>query len=359
MIKFYVILLLLFLSISLKNAFNFSFLRPQTPLQPYPYTDEEVRFKNSKDNIQLAGTLTYMKNEKAKYCVVLAHASGGNTRDAEHAHHKTFMVLADHLTREKIVVLRFDERGIGDSEGNFSVARVINFAEDVIAGIDYLKKRQEFKSCKFGVIGHSKGGITAMLAANISKYVEFIVLLGAPAIDLSKVFLKQIELVQRSFNRSESEINLFLRYNKKCFDLIKSTENTSRLRKELLKATIDMLGTKDESLFTMFLLPWFKDTLQFKPENILRRIKIPVLGIYGSLDIHVTPDDNMNATALGLKLARNKNFKLIKMKNLNHLFQTATTGSPGEFGLIRETIAPKVLHEIATWINSLSLKKVN
>jgi pimeloyl-ACP methyl ester carboxylesterase len=344
---------IIFFSIISLSKTNFLFLRPQTPQSPYPYiVENDVEFRNYNDNIKLSGTLTYSNITKQKYCVVLAHASGGNNRDAELALHKTFLVLGDYLTRRNITVLRFDERGISKSGGNFMEARFVDFSNDILAGIDYMKQRKEFKTCKFGIIGHSKGGMTAMLAANNSKNVEFIVLLGSPATDLESVFLKQTELVHKAFKKSDEEIEKHLEYNRLCFELIKRIDDRKELKKALLKVSTDILKNEADDDISMLSLPWFKDALLFNCHELLKNIKIPVLGIYGSLDIHVLPDENMIALNNSLIEAGNKNFKLIKFKNLNHLFQTAKTGSPLEFGLIRETISPKVLKEISRWINS-------
>ena len=192
-----------------------------------------------------------------------------------------------------------------------------------------------------------------MLAANISTNVEFIVLLGSPIIDLTRVFLKQAELVQKSFNRSEQEISDYVLFNKICFELIIKLDDRKKLKEALIIAFERILKTENaDEMISMLILPWFKDALLFKSHEILKNIKIPVLGLYGSLDIHVLPEENMNALNNSLIQAGNKNFKLVKFKKLNHLFQTAKTGSPREFGLIRETISPKVLKEIARWINN-------
>jgi pimeloyl-ACP methyl ester carboxylesterase len=345
---FYCLVIILILNFCLTKS-----QRPQTPLRPYPYIDEEIKFKNIKAGIELAGTLTYSKNRtRHKNCVVLAHASGGNTRDEELAGHYTFMVLADYLTRKNIAVLRFDERGLGQSNGNFTEARFTDFSDDVLAGIDYMKTRREFKWCKFGIVGHSKGGMTAMLAAISSDNVKFIVLLGSPGIDLAEIFTKQIRLVQKSLNANKKATEVFVRFNKVCFELVKIIENRTKLREELLKTSATIMKETDESLISFFVNPWFRDSLLFKHDEVLRKIKIPVLGLYGTLDIHVSADENMIGIENGLKSAGNHNFKLVKLENLNHLFQTAKTGSPAEFGLIEETIAPIVPEIIAKWIKN-------
>jgi len=94
------------------NNFTIRPLRYQDPHPPFPYKEEEIEFKNEKANITLSGTLTYKDKIKHNLCVVLAHPSGGDettsSRDADYTYeqHKTFLILADYLTRENIAVLR-------------------------------------------------------------------------------------------------------------------------------------------------------------------------------------------------------------------------------------------------------------
>jgi len=46
-------------------------------------------------------------------------------------------VLADHLTRRGIAVLRFDKRGIGKSTGDYTNATTADFASDAEAVLAY------------------------------------------------------------------------------------------------------------------------------------------------------------------------------------------------------------------------------
>ena len=344
----------IFLTINSALFIHSKFFRPQTPIPPYPYINEEdVEFRNIHDKIKLSGTLTYSNYTKDQYCVVLAHPSGGNTRDSETEHHKTFLVLADYLTRNNITVLRFDERGIGKSDGDFLEAKILDFTNDVLAGIRYMKSRREFKRCKFGIIGHSKGGMSAMLAANNSKNVEFVVLLGAPTTDLSEVFFKQSELLLRNSKLDPQELTSYLQFYKTAYEIIKKIDNQAELKKELIKESQDLKIKVGEKKLALLLEPWIRDALLFEPDVLLRNINVPVLGMYGSADVHVRPDENLHALLQNLIRGGNENFHLIKFKNLNHLFQKAKTGNFKEFFSIEETMSDEVLREISFWINKL------
>ena len=120
--------------------------RPQDPKKPYPYDEEEVSYKNAKDNIKLAGTLTLPRGGSSYPAVVLITGSGSQDRNETIAGHRPFLVLADHLTRHGIAVLRVDDRGVGGSELGSPTATSENFAEDVLAGVEYLKTRKEINA---------------------------------------------------------------------------------------------------------------------------------------------------------------------------------------------------------------------
>jgi len=104
--------------------------RPQEPKEPYPYKSEEVKFVNAEAGDTLAGTLT-LPNEGGPFtAVILVSGSGPQDRNEELLGHKPFLVLADYLTRKWIAVLRYDDRGIGESTGDFRIATSEDFADD-------------------------------------------------------------------------------------------------------------------------------------------------------------------------------------------------------------------------------------
>jgi len=156
--------------------------RPQTPQKPFPYLEKEVEYLNQKSGFKLAGTLTIPKDAKECPAVILITGSGAQDRNETIFEHKPFMVIADYLTKNGIAVLRVDDRGVGGSEGNISESTSEDFAGDVLAGIDFLKKSNVIDHKKIGLIGHSEGGLIAPIVANNSDDVAFIVMLAGPGI---------------------------------------------------------------------------------------------------------------------------------------------------------------------------------
>jgi dienelactone hydrolase len=169
--------------------------RSQDPTQPDPYHSEEVNFRNEGAYITLAGTLTLPKKDGVFPVVVLISGSGPQNRNEEVFNHRPFLVLSDHLTRNGIAVLRFDDRGVGESEGDFSKATSADFAMDVMSAVAYLETRKEINKKKIGLIGHSEGGLIAPMVATQSKDIGFIVLLAGPGIRGDKLLYEQSRLI--------------------------------------------------------------------------------------------------------------------------------------------------------------------
>ena len=152
--------------------------RPQEPERPFPYKEEVVRYKNEQAGIELEGTLTLPDTEGKHPAVILISGSGPQDRDEALMGHKPFLVLSDYLTRQGIAVLRYDDRGVGASEGDFSSATSKDFATDVLAGVEFLKQREDIRSDAIGLVGHSEGGLIAPMVAVESEDVAFIVMLA-------------------------------------------------------------------------------------------------------------------------------------------------------------------------------------
>lgn len=288
--------------------------RPQTPQPPFPYTRKELTFTNDKDDAVLAGTLTMPVNVKNPTLVVFTSGSGQQNRDEELFEHKPFAVIADRLARKGIASFRYDDRGVGKSNGMRNDLTTVDFAYDALCAVKKLKKTVKPK--KIGIIGHSEGGsIAFMLAGNQPKNIDFIVSLAGPSVIGERVFIKQI--------MKQSEISG-----------VKTGD-------EQVRANVEKLKSK----------PWYAYFLSYDPTEVISKIKCPVFAAYGSKDVQVDAEENIGMLKQTLKIK--KNDKLIIYDGLNHLFQHAKTGFPNEYGDIEETFSDEVLTDIIDWINDL------
>jgi len=342
--------------------------RPQLPRKPFPYNEEEITFENNSANIMLAGTLTFPKENGKFPAVVLITGSGQQDRDETIFNHKPFLVIADYLTRNGIAVLRFDDRGGGKSTGNHSTATSEDFATDVLAAVQYLKSRNEIDQNKIGLIGHSEGGMIAPMVAVNSSDVSFIVLLAGPGVKGKDLLLRQTELILRSNGSTEEEISKNVKQAKEVYEVIVSVPDSATALnkiKEMFDKEVAGLSGEEKSKpeysienfnrqTAIILSPWFRFFLKYDPQPVLENISIPVLALNGEKDLQVDPEQNLFGIERALKSADNKNYKIVKLPGLNHLFQTAKTGSISEYGEIEETFSPTALEKIGNWIKEIT-----
>lgn len=336
--------------------------KPQEPVAPYPYQSEEVVFENSKDEIKLAGTFTY-PSKKGKFpVVVLISGSGPQDRDETLMGHKPFFVLADQLTRAGIAVLRFDDRGVGKSEGNFKAATTVDFSYDAEAAIQYLKTRKKVKTSRMGLIGHSEGGLIAPMTALRNKDIAFIVMLAGPGLSGREIVLMQQELIGRVSGLPETEIKKNKDTNKYIFDLMKTETDQTVLAQKIENYMRKQLADNADSAkisealtvqIAQLTSPWMQYFLNYDPVPALSKLKRPVLALIGSKDLQVPAKENLAAIETALKKAGNKKYVLKELEGLNHLFQECSTGSPMEYGQIEQTMSPQVPEIIAEWIKKL------
>lgn len=297
--------------------------------------------------------------------MVLISGSGPQNRDEEIFGHKPFLVLADYLTRKGIAVLRYDDRGIAASEGDFEEATTADFATDAGAAVYYLQSRPEINKRKIGLIGHSEGGAIAPMVAADNASVGFIVLLAGPGIPGDQLLLIQQELIGKASGVSDSLLNQSAALNEKLFTLVKNTEDESTLQSKL----IGFMGASDltdrgippgqskeafiQKQVDMLASPWMRYFLKYDPAVNLRKVSCPVLALNGEKDLQVPPRVNLTAIKKYLAEAGNNRVTVYELKGLNHLFQECTTGSPSEYASIQQTFSPEALGTISDWVLSV------
>jgi pimeloyl-ACP methyl ester carboxylesterase len=344
--------------------------RPQEPKRPYPYKEEEVIYENKKAAVKLAGTLTLPPSDGPFPAVLLISGSGMQDRNETVFGHRPFLVLADYLTRQGLAVLRVDDRGVGGSTGSMALflqSTSEDFAHDVLAGIDYLKTRSEIDPKRIGLIGHSEGGIIAPMVAAQSPDVAFIVLMAGTGLDGQEVLYLQSDLILKAVGASHEVRAIQRAALEETFNILKHEEGDATAEtkiRNLMKDTLaklskdekEALGLSEGMLelqIKMALSPWFGFFLTYDPKPTLMKVKCPVLAIIGEKDLQVAPKENLRAIEQALKAGGNEHYTVKELPNLNHLFQTAQTGSLTEYAKIEETISPAALKLIGDWINKL------
>lgn len=319
--------------------------RPQTPAGPYPYASEEVAFTNPEDGAVLSGTLTYPENYSSETPVVLlVSGSGLQNRDEEIYSHKPFLVIADHLARNGIASLRYDDRSFGKSTGNAAGATTETFKKDALAGLEFLRSLGKFS--KIGLAGHSEGGTIAFILAGEGK-TDFIISLAGTATDGATVLVEQNRRILKGNGIPESAVNDYCEVLAKLYaDPDMTAEELDRLAAglapEMKQNIMSVRETKD---------PWVQHFISFDPGKAIRNIECPVLALNGEKDVQVIADSNI--PVLQELLKDNRKAMIKTYPGLNHLFQHSETGMPDEYGKIEETISEEVLADIVDWVKTL------
>ena len=313
--------------------------RPQTPVGPFPYTEEEVTFSNG--DAHLAGTLVLPEGYTRKTPVlIMVTGSGQENRDEEIFEHRPFAVIADALARAGVATLRYDDRGVGGSTGEVATATSEDFKEDALAGIKLLRERFD----KVGVIGHSEGGTIALMLAAEGQ-ADFIVSLAGMAVSGLETLVKQSRVSIENAGYTGKDVDTFCQ----------AVHDAGYVRVHGGKMPFpDELDLPDElkqayqGVITRIQVPWMIKFLSLDMRPLLGGIQCPVLAINGTKDTQVDCESNLGALREGLP-ANPKN-KIQAIENANHLFQHCTTGAITEYRNIEETFAPEALELMTQWM---------
>ncbi|MDE2754880.1 MAG: alpha/beta fold hydrolase [Gemmatimonadetes bacterium] len=343
--------------------------RPQDPVEPYPYVAEDVRYPNPDGGHELAGTFTRPSDGGPFPAVILITGSGPQNRDEALLGHRPFLVLSDHLTRRGIAVLRFDDRGVGESTGDHAAATSSDFASDALAGVAYLKTRDDVDPAAIGLAGHSEGGLIAPIAATRSDDVSYIVLMAGTGVNGERILYAQGALINRAAGATEEQIERNQELQRAMFDILKSEpdpERAAAVLTETVRTAFEAMPdaqraqagiTDDESLdqvvnmqVTQFNTPWFRYFLTYEPATVIEQVTVPVLAINGEKDLQVPYEENLREIEAALQRGGNTNYEIHALPDLNHLFQHSETGSPSEYATIEETWSVDVMELIADWI---------
>jgi uncharacterized protein len=333
------------------------------------FADNEVVFYN--DTIKLAGTLSIPLGEGPFPGIVLITGSGPQNRDEEVFGFKVFKNIAEFLANNGIAVLRFDDRGVGKSEGDHNSANSQDFADDAIAAFKFLKEQDGINKSKCGFLGHSEGGIIATLAYKKLSDINFIVFMAATAISGDKIINYQIATINKNAGKTDEEIAEILAVQNLVYEEIRSDSDFSKAEQAVIDLTLKQVEnmTDEEKEFITDPLqyaeyqakiaiysaksPWFKYFITYDPGPDIETIKCPVLILFGGKDMQVPVSLNQEPMESALMKDGIKNFETYIFPDANHLFQKADTGLANEYSTLEKKFIDVFLKTIADWIHSL------
>ena len=352
---------------------TFSLSRSEAPVEepaeeepPPPYVEEEVTFRNG--DITLAGTLTTPPAGAPFPAAVLITGSGPQNRDEELFGFKPFRIIADHFTRNGIAVLRYDDRGVGGSTGNVSESTSEDFAGDVVEAVKVLAARDDIASNRIGLVGHSEGGIVAPMVAANSENVAFIVLMAGTSVTGEEILFAQGDAIMRANGATDAQLQTQRETQSKMFDVMRTGEGMAELEADVraqVRAGIDSLPAEQRAgiadvdaaidaqvngQLDAVRSQWFRFFLDYDPALALEKVDVPVLALFGELDLQVPPEVNKGPMEEALARSGNGDVTFFTFPRANHLFLTATTGSPNEYPTMEKVFVPGFLEMMSEWI---------
>jgi len=320
------------LPLTFKRSEQAAVMPPPKPKPDYsapadaPYIAEEVVVKTPAGHT-LAGTLTLPKSASLKQpvsAIVTVTGSGPQDRDENIGlpGFRPFRQIADSLARRGIAVLRMDDRGTGASGGTFKGSTSADFAEDVRAGLAYLRTRPEIRADRLGVLGHSEGALIAPMVAEKEPTLRAIVLLAGIA--------------------QPGRSALY-------FQLKNQIEHNTKLTPEMRDSQIAEIPKRIDAM--MAADPWMKFFLTYDPAPTMRRVKTPVLILTGSRDQQAVPEQVALMEA-AFKEGGNKDVTARVLPDLNHLFVHDTDGFPGNYAKLPPPVMVQddVLVMVTDWL---------
>lgn len=342
--------------------------RPQTPKPPFDYDSEDFKvqassidFKYSSD-VVLAGTLTVPTGNGPFPAVILTSGSGPQDRDETIFEHRPFLVIADYLTKKGFAVVRYDDRGIGESKGNFIDATTADLADDLEVVFEWAKKDPKIDSKEIVFVGHSEGGIIGPIVASRNADVAGVVLLAGTGVPGREIVLNQTREIAAVAGLPENVLDL---QDKLLRLVITRSKEGLPMDEDFLGSLNDIFadlseeqrlkfGLNDVATKTIltFKSKWMKYFLEFNPAITLSKTRCPVLSLIGGNDLQVDFRLNMPAIKLAMDEARNQDFTQVLLPGLNHLFQKCETGSPSNYVTIEQTLDDSLLNELSSWLEA-------
>src|SRR6185503_2970069 len=226
----------------------------------------------------------------------------------------------------------------------------------------FLQHVQGIAPNRVGIIGHSEGALIGPMVAARSRDVAFLVLLAGPGMPGDSLSLLQLHALAGP-STPAAKLDAFAAINAGLYAAVTGARDSADAVARLTAARDSLLSampaadrpdaaTRIDQELPSLLTPWMRFFLRYDSRMALRKVRVPVLALGGSLDEQVPAQQNLAGIESALETGGDKDYQVVELPGLNHLFQTATTGAPAEYATIAETIAPHVLDLVTEWISA-------
>lgn len=321
------------------------------------------------DDVKIGGALTIPTNIKTSALVIMSSGSGDQDRDETLEGFKIFKVIAHHLASKGIASFRYDDRGVGESTGDFVNSTIDDHAKDLKGIMDYFKTNKKHPFNDFILFGHSQGGILAGKVTVGNESVKKVILMGAPSVPLIEVVTYQVrqdyehtDLPKNLIEADVSTHNKLMRAIEDdkniddAYQLFRQTTESILFEISSSEDVVDSLKIKQQAIAkadefkTIYGLPSLTSFLYHDPSKDYEQLKVPVLSLFGGLDFQVPIHQNKDRMENAL-LKSGTEYQFFTFDNANHFFQQATTGSKDEYAILEKKFVDGFLDGISNWIN--------
>jgi pimeloyl-ACP methyl ester carboxylesterase len=330
--------------------------RAQMPTQPVPYRELPTTFAGGAPGVMLAGTITAPASLRGPGVVVIS-GSGPHNRDSEQFGHKAFLVLADALTRQGFIVLRYDERGVGASTGRYATAGTADFARDAAAAVRALRADRRLHVGPVYVLGHSQGSLEAVQVAAQNPTLAGVVLLGG--IGQPNAALYQARMQANFQDRlaaaspaDKPGVEKYIRLHDSLIAIAAATPDSAAALAQMQREAPALGVSAEEVTYyaATYLEHTIHDILAQDPTSNLRQLKMPVLAITGEQDTETPAATQIPALQVQLKIAGNQRITTVVVPQVNHFFQANMQGQEKSVFDNPETFSPAVLQPLLQWL---------
>lgn len=294
------------------------------------------------NGFSLAGTITAPEGITKPPVVILVAGSGPQDRDETVFGIPVLGQVAGRLADAGFFVVRYDKRGVGQSGGRIESTSIEAYADDVRSVVQWLRQRKDIDKDRVAIVGHSEGGLVAMLAGSRMRgQVRALGLVATPGQTGREITLMQQKHALDRLNEPEALKQEKIALQLKIMDAVTTGQGWEAVPPELRRQVDTM---------------WFRSWLTFDPAQVLSRTNQPVLILQGSLDTQVPPDQadrlEVLSNARGVK-SPNATRKIV-VPGLNHLLVPAKTGEVDEYqSLPDKKVSTAVTDALIAWLKDV------
>ncbi len=332
------------------------------------HRSEEVTFANGA--FVLAGEVALPDGDGPHPAVVLINGSGDQDRDVTIGQFRLFADLAGHLAQAGIASLRWDDRGVGGSDGYGPHTTLEDRAGDVEAAVELLRTHPDIDADRIGLIGHSEGGFIAPIVANRSHSVAFVALLAGSAVPGDELLRMQLPRILRVAGTPPDEIARQQAHQELILQAIltgegwgeaeisareavrRELESMSEEQRESIPDEEAFLDISVEQQLSPLRSRYFRSLVTHDPRPDLVGLEVPVLALFGELDTQVPPAANAAALSEAIAASAIPSYAIGTVSGANHLFQAAVTGSPDEYTELAPEFTPEFLQLLTDWLTA-------